>query len=79
MSAKLISVDTCHTIMNGHGIAYSEEELQTLREFLYRLYDISSSHYSREKEKEALVIHLNESDHETKSLPLYPGEHRRAS
>ena len=79
MNAKIISLEKCKEVMLENGIEYAEEELIFLREFLYRLLDITSSHYYRIKEKEAKIIDINKTDHETKSIPLYPSEHRRAS
>ncbi|MDQ3847057.1 MAG: hypothetical protein M3342_24040 [Bacteroidota bacterium] len=80
MNTNVISLEKCRALMSEHEITYSDEELLTLRAFLYRLLDITISHYHRRKEKEAIIInlHQNNSDHEAKSLPLHPGEHRRA-
>ena len=79
MSAKVISLEKCREIMKENGIEYTDEELLTLRDFLYRLFEISSSHYERRKENQAKVIDINQSDYEKKSIPLCKSEHRRAS
>jgi hypothetical protein len=79
MRAKVISLEKCREIMKENGIEYTDEELLTLRDFLYRLFEISNSHYERIKEREAKVIDINQKDYEKNSIPLCKSEHRRAS
>lgn len=79
MSAKIVSIEQCRKLMNESGIEYSDEELVVVREFLYRLVDISGNHFQRRKEQEskAKIIKLNIEDNGQKSIPLCTGEYRR--
>lgn len=79
MNAKVVSIEQCREVMKANGIEYTDEELLLVREFLYRLADISGSHYQRRKEQElkAKIIKLNNEDNGQTSIPLYPCEYRR--
>jgi hypothetical protein len=79
MSRNLISIEKCRNVMKENGIEYTDEELLILRDFLYRLLEISSSNWERIKEKEAKIFEINQLDHEKKSIPLCESKHRRAS
>jgi hypothetical protein len=79
MNQNLISIEKCREVMKKNGIEYTDEELLILRDFLYRLLEISNSHWERIKEKEAKIFEINQPDHEKKSIPLCASKHRRAS
>lgn len=67
-------------IMIEEGIEYTDEELKEVLQFITKVISIATGHYERLKEKEAKVISINTiTTHETKSIPLHPCKHRRAS
>ena len=76
---KTISIEAAKKIMEEEGIEYSDQELQEILDFISNAISITTSHYERIKEKQTKVISINTSTHETKSIPLHPSKHRRAS
>jgi len=49
---KKISLEKCREIMNKDGLHYTDKELLKVRDFLYRITEITSAHYERVKERE---------------------------
>jgi hypothetical protein len=75
-----IPLSRAKDIMREEGIDYTEEELKEVLQFVAKVVSITTTHYERAKHKEATVININSTTtHETKSLPLHPRQHRRAS
>lgn len=79
IGVKTISIEAAKKIMEQEGVEYSDEELQEILDLISNIISITTSHYERIKEKETKVISINTSTHETKSIPLHPSKHRRAS
>ena len=76
---KTISIERAKEIMKEEGIEYTDKELEEILDFLSKVISITTGHYERIKQNETKVISLNTSTHETKSIPLHPSKHRRAS
>ncbi len=76
---KVISIERVKEIMKEEGIEYTDKELGEVLDFISKVISITTCHYERLKQKETKVISLNRSTHETKSIPLHPSKHRRAS
>lgn len=76
---KTISIERAKEIMKEEGIEYTDKELEEILDFISKVISITTGHYERIKQKETKVISLNTSTHETKSIPLHPSKHRRAS
>jgi len=79
IGVKTISIEATKKIMEQEGVEYSDEELQEILDFISNIISITTSHYERIKEKETKIISINTCTHETKSIPLHPSKHRRAS
>ena len=78
--AEVISLHRAKEIMREEGIDYTDDELTEILQFLSKVISITTSHYERVKQKQAKIISINtNTTHETKSVPLHPCEHRRAS
>lgn len=79
LTRPMLSLEVSKTILNQHGIKYTEEEIIVIREFLYRLAEITSAYYQRLKENSSEIITLTPNNQdETKSIPIRSGEYRRA-
>lgn len=78
---EMVSIDKLKQVMNQNGLDYSQAELLIIRDLLYRLAEISVSHYERIQTSEAKVISINKTDHydTEESIPIRQGEYRRAS
>jgi hypothetical protein len=75
----MLSLEVSKTILNKHGIIYTDEEIVIIREFMYRVAEITAAYYRRLKENDFKVITLTQTDQdETKSIPIRSREHRRA-
>lgn len=75
-----VSIEQCREIMNRDGVEYTDEELLVIRDFMYLIVDITRSHYERVQDQSKIIdINENNTDHETKSISIRPGEYRRAS
>lgn len=78
--AETVSLQRAREIMTEEGIEYSDEELKEILDFVSKVISITTARYERTKQNEAKVISINtNTTHETKSIPLHPGEYRRAS
>lgn len=75
----MMPLEQCRAIMNKHGLEYTDEELLTMRAFMYQLAEIMTAYYDRKKANEAKVITLNKDndDDKTESISLRPGEYGR--
>lgn len=82
LKRPMLSLEKCRAIMNQRGLVYTEAELLLIREFMYRLAEITTSFYDRKKameDKEGKTIPITKYKYhdETTSIPLYTGEYRR--
>lgn len=69
----MLSITKCKKILNKNGIHYTDAEINTIREVLYKLAAIEYSYYSRSKESIATVLHqrkccLKSADIDTKFI-----------
>jgi hypothetical protein len=68
-------------ILNKNGLEYTDEEIIQIRDFLYLLAEITTNHFHRKKETDKikpLTINNHENTTQAESIPLHPGEYRRA-
>lgn len=80
VSRSMLSLEQSRAILNQNGIEYTDEEILIIREFMYRVAEITTKHYQRIKERNSTVISITQTDQdETKSIPLRSGKYRRAS
>lgn len=80
LETKTITIERAKEIMKEEGIEYTGEELKQVLDFISEVILITTTHFERVKQKETKVISINTNRiHETKSIPLYSSEHRRAS
>lgn len=76
--AAPISIQRVKEIIVEEGINYTDEELKEILHFLFSVISITTAHYERKKQDETKVISIKtNATHETKSIPLYPCQHRR--
>jgi len=78
-SNQKLNLDACKQLINVNGNSYTDEEVLKIRGYLYQLAEIECRYF---KEWQATnndnVISINNNyDNSEKSIPLYPGEHRR--
>lgn len=79
VSRPMLSLEECSAILNQRGIVYTDEEIIIIREFMYRVAEITVKHHQRVKENKAKdipIIQINQD--ETESIPLRSGKYRRA-
>lgn len=78
---KRLSLQTCKAILNKNGLEYTDEEIIQIRDFLYLLAEITTNHFRRKAQEDKikpLTITNHENTTQTESIPLHPGEYRRA-
>ena len=75
-----LDLDTCKRILNAGENEYSDQEIIRIRDYLYLLAEIECRYFKQwQTEQNDNVIPINANHNERKeSIPLYPGEHRRA-
>ena len=79
LTRPMLSFETSKAILNQHQITYTDEEIVIIREFMYRVAEITAAYYQRLKENDSKVITLTQTDKdETKSIPIRSSEYRRA-
>jgi hypothetical protein len=79
LNRPMLSLEASKPVLNQYGISYTDEEILIIREFMYRVAEITVAYYLRLKENDSNVITLNQTDQdETKSIPIRSREHRRA-
>jgi hypothetical protein len=77
---KTITFQRAKEITKEEEIQYTDEELTEILQFVAKIVSITTAHNERTKQNEATVININtNTTHETKSIPLHPCQHRRAS
>ena len=76
--ASPISIHRVKEIMVEERINYTDEELNEILHFIFNVISITTNHYERKKQNETKAIFIKtNTTHETKSIPLYPCQHRR--
>ena len=79
LTRPMLSLETSKAILNQHAITYTDEEIVIIREFMYRVAEMTAAYYQRLKENDSKVITLTQTDKdETKSIPIRSSEYRRA-
>ena len=79
VTAPLLSLDQSKELLNRNGIAYTDEEISIIREFIRRVTEITTAYYQRLKDKKAPIPTITpiENHDPTASIPLYPRKHGR--
>lgn len=79
-STERLDVATCRKVLNQNGNNYSDEQIITIRDYLYQLAEIEVRNFKDWQEREKTnIININDTDYETtESYPLYQGKYRRA-
>lgn len=80
VSRPMLSIEESSGFLNKHGIAYTDEEIGIIREFMYCVAEITSKQYQRieeNKSKEIPITQINQD--EAKSIPIRSRKYRRAS
>ena len=79
-TGPLISLEECRAILNQDGFEYTDEEILIIRDFMYQMAEMTIRHYHDHRINQSTVISINEiNDDKTKSIPIRPCKHRRAS
>jgi hypothetical protein len=79
LTRPMLSLEASKSILNQHGITYTDEEILIIREFMYQVAEITAVYYQRLIENDSIAITLTQTDQdETKSIPICSGEYRRA-
>ncbi len=75
-----LDLDTCKRILNTDGNEYTDAAIIQIRDYLYQLAEIECRYFKQwQAEQNNNVVSINMNEHETEqSIPLYPGEYRRA-
>jgi hypothetical protein len=78
-SRPMLSLEESRGILNQHGIAYTDEEILIIQEFMYSVAEIITKHYQRVKENSGEIIPITQIDKdEAKSIPIHSRKYRRA-
>ncbi len=76
----MLSIDECKSILNQDGLEYTDEEILIIRDFMYQMAEMTIRHYHDHRLCQPKVISINKiNDDKTKSIPIRPSQHRRAS
>lgn len=79
LTRPMLSLEASKAILNQHGITYTDEEILIIREFMYRVAEITAAYYQRLKENDSKIITLTQNNQdETQSIPIRSGKYRRA-
>lgn len=76
----MLSMEESSGFLNKRRVAYTDEEIGIIREFMYCVAEITSKQYQRieeNKSKEISITQINQN--EAKSIPIHPRKYRRAS
>jgi hypothetical protein len=75
-----LDIAICRKVLNQNGNNYSDEQIITIRDYLYQLAEIEMRNFKNWQETERTkIININHTDYETtESHPLYQGKYRRA-
>lgn len=80
-SRNRVDLKHCKAIMNRNGLEYTDEEILQIRDFLYKMAEMTILHYERVKDEENRIINLekNNDNEQAESIPLYSDKYKRAS
>ncbi len=79
----MISIAESKKILNQNGFHYTDEEVEVIRDFLYKLAEIDLTLFKRKQErllmerKQTKIVSLNNDHHEKESHSLHPRIYRR--
>ena len=79
VKAPLLTLDQSKEILNRNGIAYTDEEISIILEFMRRITEITTAYYQRMKDQSIKIPTITpiENHDPTASIPLYPRKHGR--
>jgi len=79
VSRPMLSLEQSKAILNQQGIEYTDEEVLILRDYMYRVAEITIKHYGRIRDKNlTTVLKIQTDQDETESILIHPGKYRRA-
>ncbi len=74
-----LSLAHCRKVLNRNGNNYTDEEIIAIRDFLYVMATLDYRFFTEQYlKRNPTIVKLNTENHE-ESIPLHPGEYRRAS
>ncbi len=73
-----LSLTHCKKVLEQNGNKYTDEQVSRIRDFLYAMATIDYLFFTEQYLKNKTLTE-NQNHHEQESIPLYPGEYRRAS
>ena len=79
VSRPMLSVEQSRAILNQRGIEYTDDEILIIRDYMYRVAEITIKHYERIKDNDLTIVPKIQADQdEAESIPIHPGKYRRA-
>lgn len=79
VSRPMLSLEQSKAILNQHGIDYTDEEVLIIRDYMYRVAEITIKHYERIRDNDLTIVPKIQTDQdEAESIPIHPGKYRRA-
>lgn len=78
---KILNRNACLPKSEGRrqGNNYSDAEIIEIREFLYVMATLDYLFFTEQYLKKQETINTNQNNYDKESIPLHPGEYRRAS
>jgi hypothetical protein len=79
ITSPMLTLDQSKEILNRNGIAYTDEEISIIREFMHRVTEITTAYYQRLKDKKAQIPTITpiENHDQTESIPLHSRKYGR--
>ncbi|MBI2968886.1 MAG: hypothetical protein HYY40_13885 [Bacteroidetes bacterium] len=75
-----LSLEHCRKVLNRYERKYTDEQILEIRDFIYAMATIDYLFFTQQyKKRHSSNINQNQKNYEQESIPLYPGEYRRAS
>lgn len=79
VSRPMLSLEQSRAILNQQGIEYTDDEIFTIRDYMYRVAEITIKHYERIRDNDLTIVTKIQTDqNEAESIPIHPGKYRRA-
>jgi hypothetical protein len=79
VSRPMLSLEQSRAILNQQGIEYSDDEIIIIRDYMYRVAEITIKHYERIRDNDLTIVPKIQTDQdEAESIPIHPGKYRRA-
>ena|SRR5215212_4886513 len=80
VSRPMLSLEQSKAILNQQGIDYTDEEILIIRDYMYRVAEITIKHYERIRDNDLTIVPKIQTDQdEAESILIHPGKYRRAS